>query len=155
MPELEIHKPWPRPWTWAIALSVLLFGGHATVRWWFPALAQALFGDIPTPADAPPFVWALLAGWLILSFAGGQVLGSLIGEGSSVRDRHRWAHEQAERERQWALQRQLRELERQIREERLPEEEREAIRERRRRDTEIRREARRRLGLPEEDEANG
>jgi len=98
-------------------------------------------------------MWVLLAGWLLLSFAGGQVLGSLAGEGSS--DRHRWAHEQAERERQWALQRQLRELERQIQEERLPEEEREAIRERRRRDTEIQREARRRLGLPEEDEANG
>ena len=133
MPALEIDKSRPRSWTWAIALAVLLFGGHATVRWWFPALAQALFGGIPTPADAPPLVWALLAGWFILSFVGGRVLGSLIGEGSSVRDRHRWVHEQAERERQWALLRQLRELERQIREERLPDGEREAIRERRRR----------------------
>jgi hypothetical protein len=114
-----------------------------------------LCGNIPTPADAPPFVWALLAGWLLLSFAEGQVLGSLIGEGSRVRDRHQWAHEQAARERQWVLPRQLRELERQIREERLPEEERKAIWERRRRDTEIRREARHRLGLPEEDEAHG
>jgi len=140
MPEPTTHKPWPRPWTWAIALAVLLFGGHATVRWWGAALVRVLFGDIPTPADAPPLAWVLLAGWLILSFAGGQVLGSLRGEGSRVRDR-RWAHEQAAREWQWALERKLRE-------ECLPDRQREAIRERRRR------EVRRRLGLPEEDEAH-
>jgi hypothetical protein len=40
-------------------------------------------------------------------------------------------------------------LERQIWEERLPDGEREAIRERRQREAEIRREARRRRGLPE------
>jgi hypothetical protein len=154
MPAVDPHTPWPRAWTWAIALAMVLFGAHATTRWWLPALAQALCGDIPTPADAPPLAWAFLAGWIVLSLVGGSAIGSLVGEGRSVRDRHRWAHEQAERERQWALQRQLRELEQQIREERLPEEEREAIRERRRRDAEIRREARRRLGLPEEDEAH-
>jgi hypothetical protein len=80
-------------------------------------------------------VWALLVCWVILSLAGGQVIGSLISEGSSVRDHHRWQQEQA-------LQRQLRELERQIWKESLPDWRREA---------EIKCEARRRLGLPEEE----
>jgi hypothetical protein len=80
---------------------------------------QVLFGDIPTPADAPPLVWALLGGWFILSFAGGKVLGSLIGDGSSVRERHRWQQEQAERQAQWALQRQLWEMEWRLRKVRL------------------------------------
>jgi hypothetical protein len=97
VPEPDIHKPRPQAWTWTIVLALLLFGAHATIRWWGTALVHVLFGDIPTLADAPPLVWALLAGWLVLSFAGGQVLGSLVGEGSSVRDRHRWEHEQAER----------------------------------------------------------
>jgi hypothetical protein len=39
---------------------MLLFGAHATMRWWGQALVQILFGDIPTPADTPPFLWALL-----------------------------------------------------------------------------------------------
>ena len=52
MPELETHKPSPRAWTWAIVLAVLLFGGHATRHWWFPALVQALFDDIPMPGGA-------------------------------------------------------------------------------------------------------
>jgi hypothetical protein len=92
--------------------------------------------DIPQPIARAVLVssragiegWCIRACWVILSFAGGQVIGSLIGEGSSVRDRHRWEHEQA-------LQRQLRELERQIWEERLPDRQREAIRERRQRET--------------------
>jgi hypothetical protein len=54
VPEPDRHKPWPRPWTWAIVLAVLLFGPHATMCWWGQALVQALFGDIPTPTDAPP-----------------------------------------------------------------------------------------------------
>jgi hypothetical protein len=78
-------------------LAVGVFGAHATARWWMPALAQALFGDIPTPADAPPLLWALLAGYIIFSLAGGQALASLCSEGSLVRDRHRWQREEAER----------------------------------------------------------
>jgi len=77
VPEADRHTPWPRPWTWAIVLAVLLFGAHATIRWWGQALVQVLFGDIPTPADAPPLVWALLGCWFILSFTGGKVIGSL------------------------------------------------------------------------------
>jgi len=124
VPEPDIPKPWPRPWTWAIVLAVLLFGAHATMRWWGPALVQVLFGDIPTPADAPPLVWALLGCWFILSFAGGKVIGSLIGDGSSVRERHRWQQEQAKRRAQWALQRQLWEMERHIREAAMSDEDR-------------------------------
>jgi hypothetical protein len=70
VPEPDRHKPWPRPWTWAIVLAVLLFGAHATMRWWGQALVQALFGDIPTPADAPPLVWALLGCWFGLLYIG-------------------------------------------------------------------------------------
>jgi hypothetical protein len=43
-------------WTWAIVLAVLLLGAHATIRWRGQALMQVLFGDIPTPADAPLLV---------------------------------------------------------------------------------------------------
>jgi hypothetical protein len=60
VPEPDRHNPWPRPWTWAIVPAMLLFGAHATMRWWGQALVQILFGDIPTPADTPPFLWALL-----------------------------------------------------------------------------------------------
>jgi hypothetical protein len=65
--------------------AVLLFGAHATMRWWGQVLVQVLFGGVRTPADAPPFLWALLGCWVILSFAGGKMIGSLIGDGSSVR----------------------------------------------------------------------
>jgi hypothetical protein len=144
VPEPTLHKSWPRPWTWAIVLAVLHFGAHATMRWWFPALVQALFDDIPpTSADVLPLAWAILGCWVILSLAWGLVIGSLVAERSSVRDRYRWQHEQA-------LQGQLRELEQQIWEESLPDSQREAIRELQQREAEIRREARRRLGLPEE-----
>jgi hypothetical protein len=70
VPEPDRHNPWPRSWTWAIVLVVPLFGAHATMRWWGQALVQVLFGDIPTPADAPPLVWALLGCWLGLSYIG-------------------------------------------------------------------------------------
>jgi hypothetical protein len=68
------------------------------------------------------------------------------------RDRRRFAREQAARARRWALDRQLRALEDQIREEPLSEEERAWHRQYRQRRAEIKREARRRLGLPAEDE---
>jgi hypothetical protein len=66
------------------------------------------------------------------------------------RERRRWQQQEAERQRQWALQRQLRELEEQIREERLSEEAREWRRRSHEERAEIKREARR-LGLPEEE----
>jgi hypothetical protein len=68
------------------------------------------------------------------------------------RDQRRFAREQAARERRQALDRQLRALEDRIREEPLGEEERAWHRPYRQRRAEITREARRRLGLPEEDE---
>jgi hypothetical protein len=135
------RTPWPRAWTWAIVLAVGLFGAHATTRWWMPALAQALFGNIPTPADAPPLVWALLAGYLILSLAGGLTIASLCTEGSLVRDRHRWQHEEAERRRRWeaeARERQrLQEIRDQLYLDSLSPEERERILARRRREQDL------------------
>ena len=152
VPEPDRHKPWPRAWTWAIVLAVLLFGAHATMRWWGQALVQVLFGDIRTPTDAPPLVWALLGCWFILSFAGGKVIGSLIADGSSIRERHRWQQQQAERQAQWALQRQLWKMERHIRREpcrtKIANGNQSGIDQR---EAEIRREARRRLGLAEEE----
>jgi uncharacterized membrane protein len=66
--------------------------------------------------------------------------------------RHRrWQAEQAERRRQWALQQQQRDLEQQIWRESLPDWQREAIEAADRQQVEIQREARRRLGLPEEE----
>jgi hypothetical protein len=67
------------------------------------------------------------------------------------RERRHWLQQEAERQRKWALQRQLWELEDQIREERLSEEERKWRRRYREERVEIKAEARRRLGLPEEE----
>jgi hypothetical protein len=127
-------------------LAVLTFGAYGTARWWGPAL----FGEFRSSADAPPVVVAFLVGYVILSVVGGLAIGLLIAGGGSVRERHRWQQEEAERERQRVLQRQLWELERQIWEEGLPDWQREAIQESRQRQAEITREARWRLGLPEE-----
>jgi uncharacterized protein YbjT (DUF2867 family) len=65
------------------------------------------------------------------------------------RDQRAWDRREAERQRQWAVQ-QLWAMERAIWEERLSDEEREALEEARARQRAITREARRRLGLPEE-----
>jgi hypothetical protein len=64
------------------------------------------------------------------------------------RERQRWQQQEAECQRQWAFQRQLWELEDQIREERLSEEEREWRRRYPEERAEIKREARRRLFPP-------
>jgi hypothetical protein len=69
---------------------------------------------------------------------------------SAARHRH-WQAEQAELRRQWALQQQLRDLEQQIREEAMSEEWRDWHRQWRQKQADIAREARRRLGLPEEE----
>jgi hypothetical protein len=95
-------------------------------------------------------VVGFLVGYVLLSAVGGLAIGSLLAEGDRVRNRHRWQQEEAEREQQRVLQRQLWELERQIWEEGLPDWQREAIQESRQRRAAITREARRRLGLPEE-----
>jgi uncharacterized membrane protein len=73
-----------------------------------------------------------------------------IAQDSAARHR-RWQAEQAERRRQWALQQQLRDLEQQIWLESLPDWQREAIEEADRKRAAITQEARRRLGLPEEE----
>jgi ABC-type transport system involved in cytochrome bd biosynthesis fused ATPase/permease subunit len=94
----------------------------------------------------PSVVWAILISAVVL----GPFL--VFVWWLNRRDRRRWAREQAERERQRALQQQVWDLEQQIREESLSEEEREWRRHYRQREAEITREARRRLGLPEEED---
>ena len=86
---------------------------------------------------------ALLVVWVIVSAVGGMVIGLLITEGSSVRDRRRWQQEQAQRRQLW-------DMEQQIREENMSEEWRQWHQQYRQRQAEITREARRRLGLAEE-----
>jgi len=101
--------------------------------------------------------------WVLLVPIGlGVVLALLLGLlpdwWLTRRDQRRWDRGEAERRRQWAeedrrqaLQQQLRELEQQIREEQWSDEERAWHQASRARQAEIHREARRRLGLPEED----
>jgi len=67
-----------------------------------------------------------------------------------VRDRRHQCQAQAD-QRRWVLQRQLWDMERQIRDEGLTDEEREWTQQVRARQAEITREVRRRLGLPEEE----
>jgi hypothetical protein len=90
--------------------------------------------------------------WAILSAAVCMVPFLVFVWWLNRRDRRRWAREQADRERQWALQQQVWEMECQIWDENLSEEEREWRRQARERAAAIRREARRRLGLPEEED---
>jgi hypothetical protein len=79
----------------------------------------------------PPVVWAILIAAISM------VPFLLFLWWLNRRDRRRWAREDAERERQWALQQQVWEMERQTWDEQLSDEEREA---------------RRRLGLPDEED---
>ena len=86
----------------------------------------------------------------------GVLVGTLVGLAPIIilqrwwqrRDRRRWQREET-------LRRQLWELEDQIWLDSLPEWQREAIERGRQQRVEIRREARRRLGLPEEEDADG
>jgi hypothetical protein len=124
-------------------LALVVFGMHASVRFWLPGVLGRLFGEVPELAQAPPAMIMLLGGYVLLSFIGGVCIAGCIGEGQLARDRARWARE-AE------VCRQLWELEQQIREEGLPDEERRWHAQYRQRQAAIQREARRRLGLPEE-----
>jgi hypothetical protein len=72
VPDHTARTSWPRAWTWAIVLVVLLFGAHATMRWRGPALLPRLLGNVPSPADVLPLVWALLVGWVVLLGPGGR-----------------------------------------------------------------------------------
>ena len=83
-----------------------------------------------------------MLGWVpVVAIVGGLwLILWLVIRGLNRRDRRRWA-----------LHEQLREMERQIWEESLPDWQREAILESRQQQADIAREARRRLGLPEEE----
>jgi hypothetical protein len=132
-------------------LALLVFGMHASLRFWLPGLCIRLFGEVPDLAHAPPAMVMFLIGYVVFALIGGGLIAICINEGQHARWRARWAHEEEVRRHQWALREQLREMERQIREDQLPEQEREWHRQYRAREAEIKREARRRLGLPEEE----
>jgi hypothetical protein len=88
---------------------------------------------------------------VVLGFAAGSVPIWILGWFLSYRDGRYWQRRVAEDKRRWELERQVWRMEQQILEEQLPEEAREARRRSRARAADIRREARRRLGLPEEE----
>jgi hypothetical protein len=85
---------WPRAWTWAIALAVLVFGAHGTSYWWLAAFMRAMFGEIQTITEAPPLAWAILACYVLLSVFAGLMISSLCTDGSLARNRHRWEREE-------------------------------------------------------------
>jgi hypothetical protein len=132
------------------AAAVLVVGValmHVLFSSWAPSLSPELQKPITEPLQIGPGVKLVLTGYLALSVAGPAGVVLLLGEGVCARDRRRWA---AERE----GQRRLAAMERQIREEQMPAAERQRLQASRARDAAIKAEARRRLGLPEEDEAN-
>jgi hypothetical protein len=144
VPEDVTRKPWPRAWTRALVLAVGLFGAHATSRRWLPALMRRLFGQVPdTFAETSPPTGAPLVVWVVVPAVGGTVIGRLVTEGRSVRDRHRWQRERTQRRQRWGR-------ERQIREERTSEAWRQWHQRYRQRQAEITPEARRRSGPAEE-----
>jgi hypothetical protein len=142
--ETSIRKVWPWQWTVAGVLALLVFGAHVTVRYWLPGVMTRLFGEVPDLAQAPSAMIVLVGGYVVLSWLGGTQIARWIGDGQCAREQARWAQEEAMRRRLWAM-------EQQVREEQLSEGERERQRRYRQQQAEIRREARRRLGLPEEE----
>jgi hypothetical protein len=138
-------------WCAAVVLAVGVVLMHVLAGSWMPALSPELQKPITEPVQLGLGVKLVLMGYLVLSVAGAVGVVLLIGAGLSTLDQRRWDREEAERRRQWALQEQLREMERQIREEQWPEQEREWHRQYRAREAAITQEARRRLGLPEEE----
>jgi hypothetical protein len=135
---------WPWPWTTAGAVALVVFGAHAAVCYRLPGVLRHLCGEVPDLTQAPPAVIGLVGGYVVLSFLGGTLIAHRIGDGQSARDQARWAEEAEMRRRRWAM-------EQQVREEQLSEAERVRQRHYRQQQGEIRREAQRRLGLPEEE----
>jgi hypothetical protein len=133
-----MRQAWPWQWTAAGGLALVVFGAHATVRYWLPGVLRHLLGEVPDPAQAPPAMLVLVGGYLVLSWLGGTQIANWIGDGQSARDQARWAQEQDARRRLWAMVQQIRE-------------ERVRRQQYREQQAAIRREARRRLGLPEDE----
>ena len=120
-----------------VALMLVLANQRLPVR--FPELQKPL----AEPIHLGPGLKLLLAAYAVLAVGGPVGVVLLTLEGVSVRDRQRWAAQREARER-------LSAMEEQIREERLSEEAREWRRRDREERAEVKREARRRLGWPEE-----
>jgi hypothetical protein len=65
---------WPWQWSMAGLLAVLVFGMHASLRFWFPGILMRLFGEVPDLAQAPPAMIMLLVGYVLLSLIGGVLM---------------------------------------------------------------------------------
>jgi hypothetical protein len=118
---------WPWQWSMAGLLAVLVFGMHASLRFWFPGILMRLFGEVPDLAQAPPAMIMLLVGYVLLSLIGGVLIAACISDGQHARWQARWAAEQE-------AQRQLAAMERQVREEQMPAAERQRLQESRARE---------------------
>jgi hypothetical protein len=138
-----MRQAWPWHWSMAGVLALVVFGAHATVRYWLPVVLRYLCGEVPDLAQAPPAMILIVGGYLVLSWLGGTQIARWMGDGQSTRDQARWAQEQDARRRLWAM-------EQQIREEQLSAAERARRQQDREREAAIRREAHKRLGLPTE-----
>ena len=138
-----MRERWPWQWSLAGLLALLVFGMHASLRFWLPGLFVRLLGEVPDLVQAPPAMIMLLGGYVLLSFIGGVLIADRVSEGQLARSRARWAYEAAVRQRLWAM-------EQHIREEQMPPAQRQRLQASRTRDAAIAAEARRRLGLPEE-----
>jgi len=127
-------------WTAATLLTVGLIAMHLFSGAWVPRAVPRT-----EPIDHRPHPLSLgakgfMMTYLVLSVAAPVGVVLCVCAALSERDRRRWA-----------VREQVREMEQQIREESMSEEWREWHREWRRRQVEIHQEARRRLGLPEEE----
>jgi hypothetical protein len=131
-------------WCAAAVLAVGVVLMHVLANQWLPLRFPELQKPITEPIQLGPGLKLLLATYLVMSVVGAVGVVLLAGEGVFIRDQQRWAAE-------WEAQRRLSAMEERIREERLPEAERERRRRYREEQAEVRREARRRLGLPEEE----
>jgi hypothetical protein len=116
-------------------ISLHLFSG-AWVSRLFPELNRPITDPTPLSLGAKGFMMT----YLVLSVA--AAVGAALCACAALSERDR---------RRWAVREQVREIEQQIREESMSEEWREWHRQWRRQQVEIHQEARRRLGLPEED----
>jgi hypothetical protein len=131
-------------WCAAAVLAVAVVLMHVLSGSWVPSIFPEWQTPITEPLQIGPWGKVFLMGYLALSVTGGMGVVLLFGAGVCTRDRQRWAREEE-------MRRQLWEMEEKIREESLSEEERAWHQAYRARQREIHREARRRLGLPEED----
>jgi len=131
-------------WCAAAGLAVGVGLMHGLSGYWVPSIFPEFQTPITASLQIGPWGKLFLMGYLALSLTGGIGVVLLLSAGVFIRDQQRWAAE-------WEAQRQLSALEQQIREEQMPAAERERLQASRAREAAIKAEARRRMGLPEEE----